>query len=335
MENFNSIAISSRVRLARNLSGFKFGPLLLAEEARLLISTVFDALEKAGEFDYYLLADMSTTECNSLLERHIISKELIENRDIAGLALSELDQVYIMLCEEDHIREQCIEEGFNLYKPLRKLAQIDNVLLSELKIAYDSEFGFLTSCPTNLGAGMRASVMLFLPALEKAGQMENLFEQVKIDGLTIRGIYGEGSLALGSYYQVSNQKSLGLSENEIVDKVSEFVYMVAEMEELARKELKETSFDEIKDEVQRAYALLRGAYLLSEEEMIIYLSKLRLGEALGILQITDMKAFSNLYFEGASANLKVITNFDEDKKENRIRSEYISCRLEKLICIIE
>ena len=334
MENFENIAISSRVRLARNLSDFKFGALLKQEEARLLISSVFDALDKAGEFDYYLLSDMSTTECNSLLERHLISKELIENRDIAGLALSELDQIYIMLCEEDHIREQCIEDGFNLYKPLRKLAQIDNVLLSELKIAYDDKFGFLTSCPTNLGAGMRASVMLFLPALEKAGQMENLFEQVKIDGLTIRGIYGEGSLALGSFYQVSNQRSLGLSESEIVDKVSEFVYMVAEMEQQARDELKESSLDEIKDEVMRAYAILKGSYLLAEDEMIVLLSKLRLGHAMGLLQISDMRAFSNLYFEGASANLKVITNFDENKKENRVRSEYISMKLEKLISLL-
>ena len=219
-ENFENIAISSRIRLARNVSGFNFFTKLTNEDdAKHIVSSLSFSLAKFGEFDIIQLKDLSLNECNALLERHIISRELIENKDISAVAISPDEHLVVMMNEEDHIRAQCLSEGFNLYRPYREIKRLDDLMLSEIDVAYNNEFGFLTACPTNLGTAMRASVMLFLPALQRSGEIEIVKKDAKKNGFTMRGLYGEGTENFGSFHQISNQNSLGMSEEEIIDSV--------------------------------------------------------------------------------------------------------------------
>ena len=331
MEIFDNIAISSRIRLARNVEGLKFYTKLQSDEdASFITNAVMATLEKFDVFNFLRLKDLSLNECNALFEQHLISKQLIENKDISGVAISEDGKIIVMINEEDHIREQCIEKGFNLYKPFRRLSKIDDEILSSLNIAYNDELGFITASPSNLGTGMRASVMLFLPAYELTGKISDLFENARDNGLTIRGIYGEGSKAQGYFYQISNQGSLGYDENEIIDKVSEFIYSVCEQERQLRALLLEEEYDKYKDMTMRAYGIITNCYSLEENEMMELLAKVKLGQVLGFIDIISDDKFQKLFYEGSSANLAEIVEFFDKKKENIIRAEYISNKVKKL-----
>lgn len=331
-ENFENIAISSRIRFARNISGFNFFTKLREDsDAVFIIESVKRVLDKFGNFDFMRLKKLSLNECNALLERHIISKELIENKDISAVAMSDDEHLIVMVNEEDHIREQCIVSGFNLYKPFRELKILDDMLLSEVDIAYSKDYGFVTASPSNLGTAMRASVMLFLPALERNKDIEIIKKEARTQGFTVRGLYGEGSNTFGSFYQISNQNSLGLCEQEILDNVADYVYNICEMEMSAREDILSANHDALIDEVFRAYGVLSESFMLDENEMIKLLSLVKFGDSLGFLQIVDYKEFEKLYIEGASANLKEIENFDEILKENTARSEYINKKIKELV----
>lgn len=331
MEIYDDIAISSRIRLARNVDGLKFYTKLQSDvEANYIINSVMKTLEKFDVFNFLRLKDLSLNECNALFERHLISKELIENKDISGVAISEDEKIIVMINEEDHIREQCMEKGFNLYKPFRRLNKIDDEIISSLPIAYDKDLGFITASPSNLGTGMRASVMLFLPACELTGKINDIYSRAGEEGLTIRGIYGEGSLAKGYFYQISNQGSLGLDENQIIDKVSDFIYSLCGEEKELRDYMLEKDGEKYKDITFRAYGVLTNCYSLSENEMIDLLAKVKLGQVLGFINISSNEKFQKLFTEGASANLKEIFEFFDEKKENIIRAEYISNKVKEL-----
>ena len=332
MENFENIAISSRIRLARNFAGFNFFTKLTSEDdANHIVSSLSNALLKFADFDIIKLKNLSLNECNSLLERHIISKELIENKDISAVALTADEHLIVMMNEEDHIREQCMCSGFNLYRPYREIKQLDDLILSEIDVAYSNEYGFLTSSPANLGTAMRASVMLFLPALERNGDINLIKNEVHSQGRTVRGLYGEGTGSYGSFYQISNQNSLGMSEEEIIDSVAEYVYEVCQMELSAREDILAANHDELVDEIFRTYGILKECRFLKEKEMIEKLSLIRFGDALGFLKITDHKAFERLFVEGCSANLKEIENSRAEIEEQRTRSEYINRKIRELV----
>lgn len=331
MEIFDNIAISSRIRLARNVEGLKFYTKLDSDvEAKYITGSVMRTLEKFDVFNFLSLKDLSLNECNALFEQHLISRELIANKDISGVAISEDEKIIVMINEEDHIREQCIEKGFNLYKPYRRLSEIDDEILASLPISYDENWGFITASPSNLGSGMRASVMLFLPALELTGKIEEIFTRASENGLTIRGIYGEGSKAVGYFYQISNQSSLGLSEDEIIDKVSEFIYAVCNEEAEMRQYLITEEEEKYKDLAFRAYGILTNCYSLNENEMMELLAQIKLGQVLGFLEIDSNEKFQKLFHEGASANLKEIFELEDKKKENIKRAEYISNKVKEL-----
>jgi len=334
-ENFEKIAISSRIRLARNVSGFNFFTKLReVSDAVFIIDSVSKALDRFGEFDFNLLKNLSTNECNALLERHIISKELIENKDISAFAVSSDEHLIVMVNEEDHIREQCIISGFNLIRAFREIKRLDEHLLNEIDVAYSNDYGFITSSPSNLGTGMRASVMLFLPALERNKDINLIVNEAREQGFTLRGMYGEGSENFGSLYQISNQNSLGFAEEEIVDRVGEYVFNICQMELSAREDILASNHDKLVDEIFRAYAVLKEGFLLSENEMIQLLSLVKFGDALGFLTIKDTKKFDNLYVETASANLKEFArfeNFSDKQKEESFRSEYIRKKMRDLV----
>lgn len=331
MEIYDGIAISSRIRLARNVDGLQFYTKLQSDiDANYIIGSVVKTLEKFEVFNFLKLNDLSLNECNTLFEKHLISKELIENKDISGVAISEDEKIIVMINEEDHIREQCLEKGFNLYKPFRRLNKIDDEIISSLPIAFNKDLGFITASPSNLGTGMRASVMLFLPALELTGKIKDVYVRARENGLTIRGIYGEGSRAEGYFYQISNQNSLGLDENEIIDKVSDFIYSLCGEEKELREYILENEQDKYRDMVLRSYGILTNCYSLGENEMVELLAKIKLGQVLGFLDIFSEDKFQKLFYEGASANLKEIFEFSDEKKENIIRAEYISSKVKEL-----
>lgn len=331
-ENFETIAITSRVRLARNFSGFNFFAKLREEsDAVFIIDSVSKVLQKFGGFDVIRLKSLSLNECNALLERHLISKELIENKDISAVAISQQEHLVVMMNEEDHVREQCIVGGFNLYRPYREIKKLDDMILSSIDVAYNDDFGFLTSSPANLGTGMRASVMLFLPGLERNGDIECVKAEAKKMGFTLRGLYGEGTQNLGSFYQISNQNSLGLSEEEIIDKVTAHVYELCGMEEASRQDILAVNHDHIIDEVYRAYGVLKESYLLDEKEMINLLSLVKLGDVLGFLKIHDQKAFDRLTIDGGGANLREIQPSVGNFEEKVERSLYINKKIKELV----
>lgn len=331
MFNYNSVAISSRIRFARNFSDIDFISKLNDEnEIKFLQSSTKTLFEHMGGFTYYPLKDMSLSRCSALLERHVISKELIENRDISAVVTNEEEDIIIMIAEEDHLREQSIKRGFDLQGAYDSLLPIDKNILSHFRIAYDDDYGFLTSSPANLGPAMRASVMVFIPSLERSGKIDEIIREAREYGLTFRGIYGEGSHTIGSLYQISNQGSLGLTEEEIIDKVSDFFFDVCRQEESLRKDLFENNYIEIRDEVQRAYGTLTNCYQITETEMISLLSKIKLGSIFDLVQIKDDEMFQKLYYHGGGANLKEITKFSKEKEENIVRAEYISKRVRNL-----
>ena len=331
MEEFDNIAISSRIRLARNVDGLNFYTKLESDvDAKYITDSVMETLDKFEVFNFCSLKDLTLNECNALFEQHLISRELIENKDISGVAISEDGKIIVMVNEEDHIREQCIEKGFNLYKPYRRLTQIDDEILSSLPIAFDDELGFITASPSNLGTGMRASVMLFLPACELLNKIDDIFIRAKENGLTIRGIYGEGSRALGYFYQISNQGSLGLDENEIIDKVSDFIYSICNEEQESRQALLEEDYEKFRDMALRAYGIVTNCYSLNEGEMMELLAAVKLGEVLGFIRISSDEKFQKLFYEGASANLAEIFELTYTKEENIIRAEYISKKVKEL-----
>ena len=332
MDNYNNIAITSRIRFARNFSNISFiSKLTDNDEIDYLIHSTKELFEHMGGFTYYSLSKMPISRCTALLERHIISKELIANRDISSVITNEDDNIIIMVGEEDHIREQSISQGFDLQGAYDRLLPIDEEILAHFNIAYDEEYGFLTSSPANLGSAMRASVMIFVPALERKGKIEALIDDARKYGLTFRGMYGEGTEATGSFYQISNQGSLGLSEEEIIDKVSDFFLDVSRQEESLREELFDNNYIELRDEVQRAYGVLTNCYSITEREMIKLLSLLKLGSLYDIVKIKDNEMFMKLYYHGGGSNLKEIIKFSKEKKENVVRAEYISKRVKNLV----
>lgn len=331
MDEFESVAISSRVRLARNVAGFNFFTKLTNEsDAEFILNSIENILNDFGDFDFIRLKKLSLNECNALLERHIISKELIENKDISAVAISSDEHLIVMMNEEDHIRAQCIYNGFNLFKPYREIKALDEKLLTEIDIAYNDNLGFITASPSNLGTGMRASVMLFLPALERRGELEIMKKEVLSNNCTIRGLYGEGSQNYGGFYQISNQNSLGKSEEEILDEVSDQIYSICEMEMSAREDILSSDHLKLKDEIYRAYGVLKECAMLDEVEMIKLLSLVKFGGALGFFKINE-KEFEKLFYEGSSANLKELTNFFDLKKEEALRAEYINKKIGELV----
>lgn len=331
-DNFQNIAISSRIRLARNIAGFNFFTKLTnTNDAEFILSKVESILNEYGDFDFIRLKKLSLNECNALLERHLISKELIENKDISAVAISPDEHLIVMINEEDHIRMQCIYNGFNLYRPYREIKHLDERFLSEVDVAYSEKYGFITASPSNLGTAMRASVMLFLPAIERNGDIDIVLSDIKKSGsMTVRGLYGEGSKTFGSFYQISNQHSLGKNEEEIIDEVSELIFNICQMELSAREDLLSNDHTKLKDEIFRAYGILQECAYLEERECIEFLSLVRFGGALGLLQIDESK-FDALFSEVTSANLKELANFSEIKKEEVLRAEYINRKIKEIV----
>ncbi len=280
--------ISSRVRLARNLNKYPF-PLRINENAmNLMISDVSNAIPKDG-FVFADLKQLDLIEKSSMLERHIISPLLLKSEKPSAVVVRTDEALSIMLGEEDHLRIQSIFGGDNLENSWALANEIDNTLEKSLDFAYDDNFGYLTSCPTNTGTGMRASYMVHLPMLEKNGQLRNVIQMLGKFGLTIRGIYGEGSDVQGSIYQISNQLTLGKSEQDIIHVLQQVTNQVIEGENFYIQKSVEQRKILLQDVAYRVYGTLTNCRILTLQEAMSLLSELKLGFTLGILDVPKPK----------------------------------------------
>ena len=274
------IVLSTRIRLARNLTGFRFPVSFSEEEAKQIDESVLSALlavrDEGVRFSYFPMKEMPALQRLVLVEKHLISPHLAKCEKSAAVFLAEDESISVMVNEEDHIRIQCLAAGLQLHETYAKANELDRYLEERLIYAYDEQLGYLTSCPTNVGTGLRASVMMHLPALTMTKQINVLIQTMARLGMVVRGIYGEGSENLGNIYQISNQITLGKSEREILDDLQSVVEKVIQKEQQARKQLFARAPIALEDRLYRSLGTLMYARILSSEEAAACLSNVRL-----------------------------------------------------------
>lgn len=281
----NNIVVSTRVRLARNLSGLPFPFRMTSQQRDDLKSRVKTAVKRSDSpyvknLKFIDMADVPENEIKAMVERHIISPQFARTNNGKAIILSEDESISIMIGEEDHLRIQVILAGLQLEKAYEIAEQIDTTLHESLSFAFDSDLGYLTECPTNLGTGLRASVMMHLPLCESTGQLNSISETVSKIGFTVRGIYGEGSQSEAGLYQISNQITLGISEKTAIDNLSLIASQIKEKETNAQQQLKMLSLE---DKIFRTLGILQNCRILESREMMNLLSLINLGIRLGIL----------------------------------------------------
>ncbi len=280
------VVISTRVRLARNLAEYPFPNRMTPDQKAEVERRVRDALLNgnsaiSSDFNFLAMDDLSSEQAVSLVERHLVSPEFISNSKGRGILVSKDESISIMVNEEDHVRIQILHEGLSLSQTAETADRIDTLLNESLRFAFDPELGYLTQCPTNLGTGMRASVMMHLPALTESGAMGRIASNLSKLGLVIRGTYGEGSNVIGALYQLSNQITLGLSEKEAIENLQNITNQLMQEERKARKALVKNIA--VQDRVGRSAGIIRSAKLLSCEEYMKLISNVRFGVAEGLL----------------------------------------------------
>lgn len=323
----DDVVISSRIRIARNIEGVKFPQTMNKEEIGETTKDILEAVKNSYEKDnyqFYEIGRLPSLEKNVLIEKHLISPNLIQNPDMSSFLLRDDEMVTIMINEEDHLRVQTLFPGLNLEEGWKLSNSIDDALEEHLNYAFDEKFGYLTSCPTNVGTGLRASVMLHLPALVFTGYGNNIFQAVSQIGLTVRGLYGEGTKALGNIFQISNQTTLGESEKEIIQKLKNVVMEIIDKEREIRNNLMETRAAEVEDKVLRSFGLLKYSRTMSSEESMELLSNVKMGIDMGIIKEVGSKDVISLMLLTQPASLQTYFKEDLNAKERNIkRSELI------------
>lgn len=285
----NDVVISTRIRLARNLKDFPFPCKLNSQGREKVIEKVRDAVKKsnspvASDFSFIKMSELTSSQSVSLVEKRLVSPEFISDTDGRALLISKDECFSIMINEEDHIRLQVITKGLSLEQAYDTADKLDTLLDENLDFAFDEKLGYLTQCPTNLGTGMRASVMLHLPALEKSRAINRIAGNLSKLGLTIRGAHGEGTEPKGALYQLSNQVTLGISEKAAIENLKNITEQLIAQENQARERL--CSSIDIQDAISRSLGILRSALVISHDEALKLLSNVRLG--IVSKQITDV-----------------------------------------------
>ncbi|SDL27373.1 protein arginine kinase [Natronincola ferrireducens] len=283
------IVISSRVRIARNVEGVPFPHHLIEAKGGEIANMVYDSIVGANsglKEDFKLISMKELDEINrfNYVEKHLISPGLAKNIDIGNMLLNSEETISVMIHEEDHIRIQCLLPGLQLNEAWNTADKIDDLLEEKINYAFDEEFGYLTACPTNLGTGIRASVMVHLPALTLMGYIQGVLRAAGQIGLAVRGIYGEGTDFLGNLYQISNQVSLGITEKEIVSNLQDVTLQIIEKERRARENLLIGKRIELEDRVFRSYGILKNARKITANEGMQLISDVKLGVDLGFIE---------------------------------------------------
>lgn len=328
------IVLSTRIRLARNIDPYPFpgwaksAQRCVLQEQLLESVAATDAMKNGIKLD---LADTDEFQRLVLVERHLISRELGEAEDGAGVVFSSDQQLSVMINEEDHLRLQAVANGFNFNSTWETIDALDSSLEEKLDYAFTSELGYLTACPTNLGTGMRASAMLHLPGLVIQENIEKVIRMVNQLGMAVRGQFGEGSEATGSVFQISNQQTLGENEAEIIDRLRSILKAIIQQEENARLKILEEKPHKLFDKIGRAYGILKNGHLLSSDETMNLLSLMRLAVDLGMLPQDHRGEVDRLLVEMQPGHLQYFAQRSvEPDERDRQRASLIRNAYEKI-----
>jgi len=326
------IVISSRTRLARNLACYRFacriGPEEKAEVAHVIRKAIQDS-PNGRDLTYFDLETLNDLDRQFLHERHLISRELLNAEGPRGAAIDAGEMISIMVNEEDHLRLQSLRCGLQLEDCFAVANRLDNELAERLDYAFDVDFGYLTACPTNLGTGLRVSVMLHLPALVMTRHIEKAFRAVQDMKLAVRGLYGEGTEAHGEFYQISNQITIGRTEEEIVADLRAFIDGIISYEARARERLLQVEPAKLEDRVWRAYGTLVNARIMSSEEAMRHLSSVRLGIHLGLLPALQRSTLNTTFLLVQPAHLQRLEGRELAPEERDIsRANYIRSQIQ-------
>jgi len=331
------VVITSRIRLARNVASIPFPSVMQPQHAAQVVEKVRNSLsnrivDSGSPLTFVYIRDIPEIEREILIEKHLASRDLMENYQVSAIILDSEEKIVVMVNEEDHIRMQCILPGFQLNKAWEKLNYVDNMIEENVEYAFNEQLGYLTCCPTNVGTGMRSSVMMHLPALTANNQMNAILETISQVGLTARGIYGEGSQALGSIYQISNQITLGPSEEEIINNLIIIAKQIMEKERIARRALYKAGGMQFEDTLWRAYGVLRTARVLELKEFMSFISQLRLGVSMGLIPDLTLEEVDSLMTAGQPAGvMRKVGRALEGIEIDIARAEVIRKALDEII----
>ncbi|MBE5960718.1 MAG: protein arginine kinase [Lachnospiraceae bacterium] len=331
------VVLSSRIRLARNLKNYNFSVRLDDEHAKELVGTITGCVKNLGEkssqpFKVCHMNTMNDVEKASFVECHTITPLFAEKKQDTALLYSEDESISIMVNEEDHIQIQVFHAGMDMYHALEKADEIDDILSEAVSYAFDDKFGYLTTSPGNVGTGLKASYMVFLPALTMAGKIQRLADEVGKYGIEIRGIYGEGTKSLGYIYQISNQKTLGCSEAEIIDNLNQIVKQTIIQERKRREYLISMNGDEIEDKVYRSYGVLKYAKRLNTVDAMMLLAQLKLGIDGGLIRLKEKFDVHTLMMQIQPANLqKMLGKNITGTERDRYRAEFLNQKMADIV----
>lgn len=327
----SDIVISSRIRLARNIAEFPFVRRCEDTDKAHIESMVTRKLldnESLGEMQHFNVAQLDHIDRQFLVERQLISRELSDGDGARAVILDPTERFSVMINEEDHLRIQVMRSGLDLHTAWDQIDNLDDQVDENVCYAFHEQFGYLTACPTNVGTGMRVSVMLHLPALVLTNQIDKVFRSLQKINLAVRGLYGEGSQAMGDFYQVSNQITLGKSELELIKQVSDVVPALITYERKARDFLLEENRDDLKEQVEKALDTLRHTAQISSEETMYLLSKVRMGINLGLVDGIQIATINKLFIHTQPAHLQKLRGCEMDTAQRNVaRANYLQSQL--------
>ncbi len=327
----SDIVISSRIRLARNLADFPFISRTTEADRAEIEQTLHNhitSLQESGKFPqqtlYLDVGELEPVDRQFLVERQLVSRELAESEGARAVVIDPAERFSVMINEEDHLRFQVMHSGLDLGSTWRQIDELDDLIEEQATYAFHDKLGYLTACPTNVGTGVRVSVMLHLPALVITRQIEKVFKSLQKINLAVRGLYGEGSQAMGDFYQISNQITLGMTEEELTKKIADVVPVLIDYERQAREFLVRESHETLHDRVSRAYGILRTAQTISSEETMHLLSSVRMGINLGLISDLSIPTINKLFIHTQPAHLQKLSGIELDKSDRDIeRATYL------------
>ena len=325
----SDIVISSRIRLARNLAEYPFISKASQTDRTEIEAILRDRvlqIQESGELEYVNVNELKVIDRQFLVERQLMSREHAESNGARGVAIDRREQVSLMINEEDHLRIQVMHSGLDLQAAWERIDRIDSLIAEQVTFAYHPKLGFLTACPTNVGTGLRVSVMLHLPALVITRQIDKVFRSLQKISLAVRGLYGEGSQAMGDFYQISNQITLGKSEMDLVKQVGDIVPVLIDYERRARDFLVRESHENLHDKVSRAYGILRTAQTISSEETMHLLSSVRMGVNLGLISDLQIPMLNELFIHTQPAHLQKLARRGARYRGSQHRTGALSAR---------
>lgn len=323
----SDVVLSSRIRLARNLRGCKFPPRstdaenkdVLAKVEQVVVQLIESRTPLFKDGRWVRISELSPIERQVLVERHLVSPQYVQEVHARAVFISADETISVMVNEEDHLRIQTMNAGLRLTDSLSLASQVDDILEHSLDYEYSERLGYITTCPTNVGTGMRASVMLHLPALALANRLQGILQAMSRVGLVVRGLYGEGTDSVGNIVQLSNHVSLGCSEEEIVDNLSAMTLQLINQERSAREALARDLRIKLEDKIHRSYGILTTARMLSSHETMGLLSDVKLGIDLGMLEGVDPSAFTELLVLTRPAHLQEFIGTELTSEERDVR----------------